>query len=86
MTSLNISLPDEVRSLVDEQVSSGRYASAGEYVTSLIRQDWERTTRGRVESVLMARLRSGPAEPMTDGDFDAIRHRLESEIARRRNP
>ena len=86
MTTLNISLPDEVRSLADEQVASGRFASVSDYVASLIREDGERAERQRVEGLLLRRLNAGPARDVTDGDFDAIRSRLESEIARRRTP
>ncbi|CAA9419280.1 MAG: hypothetical protein AVDCRST_MAG64-2772 [uncultured Phycisphaerae bacterium] len=86
MTTLNISLPDEVRSLADEQVASGRFASVSDYVASLIREDGERAERQRVEGQLLRRLNAGPARAVTDADFDAVRGRLEAEIARRRKP
>jgi antitoxin ParD1/3/4 len=86
MTTLNISLPEDVRELADRQVSSGRYASVSDYVANLIREDRERLERGAVEAKLLERLRAAPARPMSDADFDTIRGRVEHEIARRRQP
>lgn len=42
MTTMNVSLPDELRSFVDGQVSDGNYGSTSEYVRELIRRDYER--------------------------------------------
>jgi antitoxin ParD1/3/4 len=86
MTTLNISLPDDVRALADEQVASGRYASHSDYVASLIRQDRQRMEQQRTEALLRQRLQSGPSREMTDADFDRIRQRLEADIAHRQAP
>jgi len=42
MTTMNVSLPDELRSFVDAQVSEGSYGSTSEYVRELIRRDHDR--------------------------------------------
>jgi antitoxin ParD1/3/4 len=86
MTTLNISLPDDVRELADRLVSSGRYASVSDYVASLIREDIERLERSGVEAKLLQRLAAGPSGAMSDADFDTIRGRVEREITRRREP
>ena len=39
MATMNISLPDQMRSFVEECVQSGRYANASDYVRDLIRRD-----------------------------------------------
>ena len=39
MASMNISLPDAMRDWVQEQIDSGKYASASDYVRDLIRHD-----------------------------------------------
>jgi antitoxin ParD1/3/4 len=39
---MNVSLPDELKSYIDEQVGSGTYGSTSEYVRDLIRRDRER--------------------------------------------
>jgi antitoxin ParD1/3/4 len=86
MTTLNISLPDDVRALADEQVASGRFASHSDYVASLILQDRQRIDQERTQEVLRQRLQSGPSREMTDEDFDRIRQRLEADIAQRQAP
>ena len=42
MSTMNVSLPEELRSFVDEQVEGGGYGSTSEYVRALIRRDKER--------------------------------------------
>lgn len=42
MATMNVSLPDELRSFVDAQVKEGSFGSTSEYVRELIRRDYER--------------------------------------------
>jgi len=44
MTTMNVSLPDELKAFVDDEVNRGCYGSTSEYVRDLIRraQDQER--------------------------------------------
>jgi antitoxin ParD1/3/4 len=42
MQSMNISLPDQLKDFVGDQVGSGRYSSVSEYVRKLIRDDEKR--------------------------------------------
>ena len=42
MATMNISLPDELRTFVERRVESGRYANSSDYVRDLIRKDEER--------------------------------------------
>ena len=39
MATMNISLPDQMKSWVEECVQSGRYANSSDYVRDLIRKD-----------------------------------------------
>ena len=48
MSTMNVSLPDELKSYVDEQVGDGGYGSTSEYVRDLIRRDKERQQLRRV--------------------------------------
>ena len=41
MTSLNISLPDPLKSYVEGRVASGDFGTPSEFVRNLIRQDKE---------------------------------------------
>ena len=42
MSTMNISLPDSLKSFVDEQVSERQYGTSSEYVRELIRKDHAR--------------------------------------------
>jgi len=42
MTTMNVSLPDELRAFVDTQVNEGNFGSTSEYVRELIRRDHDR--------------------------------------------
>ena len=57
-TSMNISLPTDLRELVDEKLERDRYSSASEYVRELIREDMKREARERVDAILMKSLAS----------------------------
>ncbi len=48
MSTMNVSLPDELKSYVDEQVDDGGYGSTSEYVRDLIRRDKDRQQLRRV--------------------------------------
>jgi antitoxin ParD1/3/4 len=39
MTTMNISLPEQMKGWVEECVQSGRYANSSDYVRDLIRRD-----------------------------------------------
>ena len=59
MASLHVSLSDEMRAFVDQQVDGGAYHNHSEYVRDLIRHDQERQERKRVDALLLEGLESG---------------------------
>ncbi|HCL67428.1 MAG TPA: type II toxin-antitoxin system ParD family antitoxin [Rhizobium sp.] len=42
MATMNISLPEQMKTWVEEQAQSGRYGNASDYMRDLIRRDQER--------------------------------------------
>ena len=42
MTTMNVSLPEELKLFVDAEVDAGNYGSTSEYVRELIRRDHDR--------------------------------------------
>jgi len=42
MATMNISLPDQMKAFVEEQIATGRYANASDYMRDLVRRDEER--------------------------------------------
>jgi antitoxin ParD1/3/4 len=49
MATLNVSLPDEMRTWIDRQVESGRFANASDYIRHLIRHN-----QGELEAIRLA--------------------------------
>lgn len=45
MATMNISLPDQMKQWVEQQVATGRYANASDYMRDLVRRDEERAQK-----------------------------------------
>ena len=67
MATMNISLPDELKQFVDQQVADGAYGSSSEYLRELIRK--QRDVR-KLRGMLLDGFNSGPAQ-LADADFFA---------------
>ena len=72
MTTMNISVPDEMKAFVETQMAQEGYASVSEYIRSLIREDQKRRARRELESKFREALESGPATPMTPEDWEQL--------------
>jgi antitoxin ParD1/3/4 len=83
VTSINISLPDSLRSYVEEQVAKGGYSTLSEYFRELVRSDQKRKAQERLETLLLEGLDSGTATPMTEGDWEDIRAAVRERVAKR---
>ena len=73
MTTMNISLPDSLKSFVDEQVAQRGYGTSSEYVRELIRKDADIL---RLRGMLLKGAASAPAAPVDAGYFSALRERV----------
>jgi len=73
MTTMNISVPDEMKAFVEAQMAQEGYASASEYLRSLIRDAQKRLAKRELEAKFRAAMESGPATPMTREDWVALR-------------
>lgn len=74
-TTMNISLPESLRTFVDEQLEG--YGSASEYVRELIRADQKRLEQEKLERLLLERLRKGGE---LEFDIDDVRAELSRRI------
>jgi antitoxin ParD1/3/4 len=81
MTTMNISLPDEMKAFVEAQMATEGYASASEYLRALIREAQKRQAKRELEAKLLEGLQ-GPAAPMTREDWDSIEAEAQERFAR----
>jgi antitoxin ParD1/3/4 len=70
---MNISLPDTLKTFVDEQVSQRGYGTDSEYVRELIRQDRDRQW---LRGLLLAGAVSEPGMPVDGGYFESLREHV----------
>lgn len=73
MSTMNISLPDTLKSFVDEQVSQRGYGTSSEYVRELIRKDQERL---HLRGLLLAGTASSQTASADSAYFDGRRNRV----------
>ncbi len=73
MSTMNISLPDTLKTFVDEQVSQRGYGTSSEYVRELIRKDQDCQ---QLRAMLLAGASSLPAGPADAGYFTELRDRI----------
>ncbi len=78
MTTMNISLPDSMKTFVDEQVQVRGYGTSSEYVRELIRRDQDRL---HLRNLLLAGAASEASKPVTPAYFDSLRDRVNKSIA-----
>ncbi len=84
MTTMNVSLPDDLKAFVEEQVAGGGYGTTSEYIRALIREARKQATRERVDALLLEGLNSGPAAPMDDEWWAERRREVERRAQQRR--
>ena len=73
MSTMNISLPEALKSFVDQQVSARGYSSSSEYVRELIRKDEDRQ---RLRALLLEGAASPPAVTADADYFGRLRDRV----------
>jgi antitoxin ParD1/3/4 len=73
MSTMNISLPESLKSFVDEQVTTRGFGTSSEYVRELIRKDLERQ---RLHGLLLQGAQSPPTATADDGYFEGLPARV----------
>ncbi|MEH1851273.1 MAG: type II toxin-antitoxin system ParD family antitoxin [Nostoc sp.] len=82
MKNINISLPDAMRTYIEEKVTTGGYSSVSKYFRELVRQDQKRQVAERLETMLLEGLNSGNATEMTPDDWEDIRQAVRERITK----
>lgn len=79
MATMNISLPDQMKEWVEQQVATGRYANASDVMRDLIRDRQEQAVAdAELDAQILEGLRSGSSERSPEDIRQAIkaaRHR-----------
>jgi len=70
---MNISLPETLKTFVDEQVSQRGYGTSSEYVRELIRKDQDRL---QLRGLLLAGASSSLTAPADARYFEGLRNRV----------
>jgi antitoxin ParD1/3/4 len=74
-TSLNISLPKELKDFVVREVARGGYGTASEYIREILRGEVEKRSREDLERRLLEGLAT-PGTEMTGADWKRLRDRI----------
>jgi antitoxin ParD1/3/4 len=76
MTTMNVSLPDSLKSFVELQVQQHGYSTASEYIRELIRIDQARKAEQRLAGLILEGLRSGAPIEADELYWDGKKARL----------
>lgn len=80
MSTMNISLPDELKAFVDEQVAGRGYTSSSEYVRELLRKEQDKE---KLRALILEGAASGRSGVVADkAYFDGLRQRVRQQAAR----
>jgi len=77
MTTMNISLPDSLKSFVDAQVTERGYGTSSEYVRELIRTDRDRS---QLRGLLLQGASSAPDEAVGGAYFETLRQQVARKV------
>ncbi len=77
MATMNISVPNELKSWVQSQVSTGSYANSSDYVRDLIRHDQQQRQK---HAALQAAITKGLESGISDKSFDEIIAEVRQEL------
>jgi antitoxin ParD1/3/4 len=75
MSTMNVSLPDELKAFVDAQTERGGYGSTSEFVRDLIRREQDRQA---LRALLLDGASSPPGPVADERYFSALRSRTSS--------
>ena len=81
MATMNVSLPDQMREWIEQQVATGRYANASDYIRDLVRQSQdELADRERGIAEVQALIDDGLASGVSDRTVADIRREVLADL------
>lgn len=81
MATMNVSLPDPMKTWVEARLKDGSFSNTSDYVRHLIRRDQERAQAiGALQSAIDEGVKSGDPEPF---DFKVFKAQMREKHARK---
>jgi antitoxin ParD1/3/4 len=80
MTSISISLPDQMKEFVEEQIGEGGYSDPSDYFHALLREQQRRKAEEKLEGLLLEGLAT-KSSALDEKDWEHMRTELENRIS-----
>jgi len=77
MTTLQITLPEDLRAFIESQVAQGDFDTASDYIHALILR--AQKNQEHLETLLLEGIQSGEATPMTSEGWNDLRSRVQEQ-------
>ncbi|WEK04891.1 MAG: type II toxin-antitoxin system ParD family antitoxin [Candidatus Devosia phytovorans] len=86
MATMNVSLPDQMKQWIEDQVATGRYGNSSDYVRDLVRRDQERAgAQQKLQDMVDQALASGIVESSREELIERVMSRAEAAIEARKS-
>ena len=82
METMNIALPESMKTFVQEQVAAGGYSSVSEYFRDLIRADQRRRAEAKIDALLLEGLASGEPIAVTPDHWESKKRQLRKRLSK----
>jgi antitoxin ParD1/3/4 len=82
ITSLHVSLPEDLKEFVRQEVAEGGYSTSSDFVRTILREKRAQRLRSRIDAALLASLET-PAVRVTAEYLAGLRREAEELIARK---
>lgn len=80
MATMNVSLPDQMKQWIEDQVATGRYGNSSDYVRDLVRRDQERAAKKAEFERLVQEGRDSGISPLTMEEIFAEAKRRAAQV------
>jgi putative addiction module antidote protein, CC2985 family len=86
MATMNVSLPDKMKQWIEEQVQTGRYGNASDYVRDLVRRDQERAdAQEKLQQMVDEALASGRVKMGRDELLARMRAKAKAAVEQKKS-
>lgn len=83
METMNVALPDKLKSYVRDRVANGGFGTVSEYIRELIRADQKQLAHEQIEAEILRGIASGEARPMTKRDWQKLQAKVTKRSTKR---